>query len=145
LILKLQIHFGLTKEEAIKFKIQRYSASDKTLYLSKLVSYNNKDRLIRIYSSEQECILTQLTNEIALHPSLAEKYSKAALMNFYHAELNLYGFSSKASFRATYARNMFDYLVHQQLLSREEAITQIAEEMGLPQIKTIKKWLNHGQ
>jgi len=143
LILKLQICFGLTKEEAVKFKIQLYPGNNKVLYVSKLVSYNNKDRLIRIYSAEQELILTQLLDEIGLHPSLSEKYSKAALMNFYHAELGLYEFSSKISFRATYARNIFDYLVHQQMLSHDEAITQIAQEMGLPQTKTIKKWLSH--
>ena len=143
LILKLQIYFGLTKEEAIKFQVQLYHANNKTLYVSKLVSYNNQDRLIQIYHKEQESLLTQLAEEIGLHPSLAEKYSRVALMNFYHAELNLYEFSSKTSFRSTYARNMFDYLVHQQLLSQEEAITQIAQEMGLPQTKTIRKWLNH--
>ena len=143
LILKLQIYFGLTKEEASRFRIQLYQGGDNLLYVSKSVSYNNQDRLLHIYWPEQEIILKELADEISLKLSLAEKYNKAALMNLYHAELTLSGVSSKTSFRENYARSMFDYLVHQQLLSKDDAIAQIADEMGLSNSKKIKEWLSN--
>ena len=142
-ILKLQIYFGLTKQEAIKFRIQPYQAVKNALYISKSVSHNNKDRLISLHFPEQERLLKQLSDELGLELSLSEKYDKVTLVNLYNTELVLVNHSSKTSFRALYARNLFDYLVNQQQLTKKEALVEIAGEMGLSDLKLIRDWLSN--
>ncbi len=141
-ILKLQIYFGLTKQEAIKFRIQPYQAVKNALYISKSVSHNNKDRLISLHFPEQEQLLSQLAIELGLKLSLSEKYDKVTLVNLYNTELVLANHSSKTSFRALYARNLFDYLVNQQQLTKKEALVEIAGEMGISDLKLIRDWIS---
>ena len=141
-ILRLQIYFGLTKQEAVKFRIQPYQAVKNSLYISKSVSHNNKDRLISLHFPEQEQLLKQLADELGLKLSLSEKYDKVTLVNLYNTELVLANHSSKTSFRAFYARNLFDYLVNQQQLTKKEALLEIAGEMGLSDLKLIRDWLS---
>ncbi len=123
-ILKLQIYFGLTKQEAIKFRIQPYQTVKNALYISKSVSHNNKDRLISLHFPEQEQLIKQLADELGLELSLSEKYDKVTLVNLYNTELVLANHSSKTSFRALYARNLFDYLINQQQLTKKKLLSK---------------------
>jgi len=95
----LQWYFWLTKEEVVRFRLQRYAGDKAKLYLSKLVSYNNQDRLIPLYHPEQEEVLTRFTAAVGTSLSLAEKYSAPDVIRLYCAEFHLYGLSSKIPFR----------------------------------------------
>ncbi len=143
LMIQLQALLGLTKQEAIKFQLQSYHhAENKVLYVSKRVSHDNKDRLILIRSQAQEEVIHLLSTELDQKNSLQDKYNKVTLVNLYNAELAILNHSPTLPFRAVYARNLLDYFVNQQQLSQKDAVAQIAQEMGISDLSTIKNWLH---
>ena len=48
----------------------------------------------------------------------------------------------RSSRHAAYAKQLFDYRIHQQHLSKAEAITQIAEEIGIVSLHPLYDFLN---
>lgn len=142
IIIKFQLLFGLTKEEAIHFRIQRYNEIEPLVFVAKKVASNNRDRLIPVYSPEQEDVLLQLSSELDLTLSLAEKYSKVNLISLYHSEFALYGFSSKEPLRSIYTKNRLNYLLQQKNLSKKDALLQLSRETGV-RLKTIREWIAH--
>jgi len=141
LLVELQWYFGLTKEEAVRFRLQRYAGDEAKLYLSKPVSYNNQDRLIPLYHPEQEEVLARLTQAVGGSLSLAEKHSATDVIRLYCAELHLYGLSSKIPFRYGYAKHTLPYLLDQGL-PKKSALASIAEAMGITRIQTIEEWVH---
>ena len=46
------------------------------------------------------------------------------------------------SHEIVYAKQLFDYFVHQEQLCKTEAVIQIAGEMGISNLNMIYHWLN---
>ena len=107
------------------------------------MAHDNKDRLIMLRFPDQDEVIQLLASELDQKNSLMDKYDKVTLVNLYNAELTLTQCSPMMPFRAIYARNLFDYFVNQQQLTKKDALHQIAHEMGVSDLSTIKNWIDH--
>ena len=143
LIINLQVHLGLTKNEAINFRLQPYGETKKQYYVAKAIAHDNRDRLIEIRFPEQEHVLEELSNKLDMKLSLSAKYHLALLTRVYTGELALAGYQSNYPFRLAYAQRLYKYLTTQEKLTEKEAINKIVLEMGVVETRIIKKWITY--
>ena len=143
LILKLQIYFGLTKSEALDFKIQIYTYETKTLFVHKSVSHNGKDRMIEMRTAAQENVIHDLSEALGYKLSLSDKFNKTDLLHLYHSELMLINLLPNTSYRSLYARSLYQFLINNNKLTRKEAIKKIVFDMGMSESRTIIDWIGH--
>lgn len=144
LLLKLQIYFGLTKNEAIHFKVQPYkvqASQNNYLLVSGNIASNNKTRLCCIYSPEQEETIKELFNELGSFLSLSEKFNHRVISNIYSSELAILECSALTPFRSIFARNRYQYLISKNQFNSKESIKVISDEMGISEKNIIKGWL----
>lgn len=141
LMVNLQIHFGLTKNEAIKFGIQLYN--NQSLLISKRVSHSHQDRMLIVRTEEQKNLMEVLALELGEYFSLSEKYDQKMLINLYNAELYFLGYSINAAFRAIYAKQEYQYLTTVEGKTKHEAIADISQAMHAFNTRLIKHWVTH--
>lgn len=131
-IIQMQALLGLSAHEAMDFRLQPY---DQVLYIAKAVSHGNKDRLVPIRFPDQLALIKTF-----LPASLSDRYTKPLVTKLYHAELVLLGVEIDTAFKSVYAKRSFRDLIPST--TPKLAIQQIAKEMGIMSVQTIKRWVH---
>lgn len=138
LIIGLQMHFGLTKNEVLYLDLSTCIAFTDTLFIQKRHAHNSHDRLIPVVTSKQKVLLEILTQQLGEHAQLAEAYPVKSLDYLYYGELGLLGYSPHTPFRKYYIQQRYAQLSAMPL---SDCIDKISEEMGLSDQRDIKKWI----
>lgn len=143
LAINLQVFFGLTKNEALQFRIQIYEGTIKRCFIAKLISHDNKDRFIEIRFPEQELIINELANVIDSKLSLSNKYGLQLMSRLYASELHFVECPNNYPFRFIYAKKLFNYFLQHENISNKDALNKVALEMGIIDKRIMKKWINY--
>lgn len=143
LILRLQIYFGLTKSEAVRFRVQLYNNYENLIFIPKDIAHNNKDRIIIMHSDNQEKVIEDLLDELGDKLSLVEKVGHRTPVDLYNAELKYIDHSTKTPFRSLYARQEYEHLSNAENLPHKESIKRICGQMGISEVKVVKSWVNN--
>jgi hypothetical protein len=145
IILRLQIYFGLTRNEAIQFDITSVDSEQQYLIIRKKYAHNSIDRLIPIYSFGQKDILQQLQVLLGNAYRLADLVDTRIIYYLYYGELGLGGYKTHAPFRKLYINTRYQSLAQINANSDITILKQIAKEMGLSDIRQVKKWIKYNE
>jgi hypothetical protein len=143
-MLKLQMLFGLTKPESLRFVYYPLDSQNKFIRISKSVAHNQRDRVIPIIKEEQKALIVEFQQFVSEKLSLENLASKTTLLAIYHSELLFNAVASNTLFRAAYAEDRYQYLVNQQL-SKPSVLKQLSQELGLTDVKKIQSWVSYEQ
>ena len=128
IILQLQIEFGLTKIEALRLR----PASDinkSDLIVSKVISYNRKERFIAIYRPSQKEVIKKLNALLQERNCISDFATERHILNLYNAELAIQGVDYNANFRIVYANTRLAELQRKKV-DRNDAYRILMDEMG---------------
>ncbi len=126
-LIDLQVHFGLTKLEAIR--LNPYATYvDHTLLIHRNIAHNQQDRMIPVITKAQERCLND-REIIAKESHLLKRDNLNALMSqLYRAECQDAGIHPKTPFRKCYAQSRLATLQH--TLDEPRALLTLCDEMG---------------
>lgn len=144
LMLKLQMLIGLTKTESIRFAYYPFDDQGKHLRISKSVAHNHRDRVIPIVNQSQKILIDEFKGFVGNKFSLENMASKTTLLGIYNHELLWQGVASNANFRATYARERYQYLINEKIVC-QVIIKQLSQELGLTDLRKIRSWVSYEQ
>ncbi|HAT2147265.1 phage integrase N-terminal domain-containing protein [Legionella pneumophila] len=130
LIMALQIHFGLTFQEAIHFKTSEH-VKHGYLWIA--------ERIIPICTEEQQAILHELEQLITEKQSLIKKYGQQYIRISWHSALKRHKLPSNRSWRYWYAKQRLVSLLPE--VGYTEACLTIRQEMGIKSRNTLNLYL----
>lgn len=138
LILLLQIKFGLTFAEAIRF-MPDIHANENGLWLTREITRNSLDRTIKYNNEEQRTIIQSLLTYLGSCTSALSRFGYSDVRLSYRIALKRVGLKSSVNYRAVYARNRFIEL--SQNMKKNLARELIIDEMGISPA-TLWRFLN---
>lgn len=130
LIMALQIHFGLTYQEAIHFKISIHVQNNQLMI---------SDRIIPICTESQQAILNEVTQLMHEGMGLIKKYGQQYLRIFWHSDLKRHKLPSNRSWRYWYAKQRFEMLLPEN--GYNLTCQTIRQEMGIKSRNTLCLYL----
>ena len=137
----LQYHFGLKKNEALRFN--RFMIRESMIEIPRSISYNKKDRRIPIVTPEQITLTIQFRNTPENILPLNQKMLRA-LSNIHNTALKTYHITHPDYFRHLYILNRFTALLSN--MPELEALKTVSTESGyyhLTQVREIIKCLKN--
>lgn len=134
-LLGLQIHFGLTRSEAMRLNPSIHVREDK-VRLTREITSNSEDRVIPIITKEQHLILDELQEDMNLIQSHGYDTVRVAWQN----ELRHLRLPTKKSYRYLYAKHRFKQLENQ--LTHYKLQLLIMDEMAIKSRTTLWGYLN---
>lgn len=126
-IIALQLHFGLTKLEAIQLGSIRGS-NDKILLIERTIAHNKKDRVIPITTRIQASSLSERKTLAQTSQLLKHQDASSLINNLYTAECGDAGINPKTPFRRRYAQNRLKIL--EKTRDKQSALLALCIEMG---------------
>lgn len=127
MIMALQIHFGLTFQEATRFKLSTHVRNEQLII---------SNRVIPIDTDTQRLILAEFAQLIGVM-SLFHKYGQESLQLAWHVELKQHQLPGNRTWRYWYAKQRLALLLSQA--GYTQACQMIREEMGIKSRNTL--WL----
>lgn len=139
ILLKLQIHFGLTLSEAMRL-VPDVHIQDHALWLTREITSNSQDRNIPLRSEIQKLILQELFTLTGPALNLISSQGYDAVRHAYRKGLADIKLPSKQSYRYLYAQMLYEQL--SPILRHYEIILLLMREMGLQSRVTLWGYLN---
>ena len=140
LLLSLQIYFGLTFSEAIRF-LPDVHIQQNTLWITREIASNSKDRVVPLRTAHQAKILQELLALIGPEECLMSSLGYDAIRHTYRKNLIHLKLPTQKSYRYLYAQ-----IMHKELFPhfRNYEFTQLLmREMGLQSRITLWGYLHH--
>jgi hypothetical protein len=134
-LLGLQIHFGLTRSEAMRINPSIHVRAEK-LWLTREITFNSRDRVIPILTKEQHLLLNQLKGE----KNLIELYGYDAVRLAWQQELCQLKLPVQKSYRYFYAQQRYEQLKNN--LTHYKLQLLIMDEMAIKSRTTLWGYLN---
>ena len=134
LLFSLQIKFGLTLREAMHLT-PNIHIDGNTLWVTRELSINHKDRVVPIVTQQQQEILAKLNKITGQNQSLAKQFGVRHTTLAYRFALSAFNLSTRISYRYLYAKARFAELCLQdnKIYSRKRVI----QEMGINKTSTV--------
>lgn len=139
LLTGLQIQFGLTLSEAMRFNAD-FHIQDHSLWITREIATNSQDRFIPIRNDVQVALLQAFTTLVEDDGNLINTMGYQTLLCSYKLELSRLKLSSIKNFRYLYARNLKQQM--QSVINSYELTWLIMEEMGLSSRTTVWNYLH---
>lgn len=133
----LQSHFGLTRFEAIHL-IPNIHIKEDSLWVTREISSNSKDRIIPIHSQIQKEIIDAIHTHIKLSENLIACLGEAQLKLVYQYAMKKAGLPTGIQYRYLYAKARLQELCD---ASKKLAISIIKEEMSITAASTFWSYL----
>lgn len=134
-LLGLQIHFGLTRSEAMRLNPSIHVREDKVRPTREITS-NSEDRAIPIITAEQQLIIDELQED----KNLIELYGYDTVRVAWKNELRHLRLPTQKSYRYLYAQHRFKQLESQ--LTHYKLQLLIMDEMAIKSRTTLWGYLN---
>ena len=134
-LLGLQIHFGLTRSEAMRINPSIHVRAEK-LWLTREMTFNSRDRVIPILTKEQRLLLNQMKGE----KNLIELYGYDAVRLAWQQELRHLKLPPQKSYRYIYAKQRYEQLKNK--LTHYKLQLLIMDEMAIKSRTTLWGYLN---
>lgn len=135
-ILALQVQFGLTFGEAIRF-VPDIHVQEEGLWITREIAFNSEDRNIPLRHDEQKSLLEAIIQHTKGHRSLLQQHGAEAIRYHWHTALAKQKLSSNKSYRFLYAQALQKALV--STLGNYRTSWVIRDEMGVKSRNTV--WL----
>lgn len=126
-LIALQLHFGLTKLEAIRVN-PTSTANDNILLIERTIAHNKKDRTIPIITNSQNSTLNERKIITKTSQLLKQQESYSLINQLYTAECHDAGIDPKTPFRRHYAQARLNILKKTQ--DKQSALLVLCKEMG---------------
>ncbi len=139
LLLNLQIHFGLTLSEAIRLT-PGIHVWEKTLWLTREITFNSMDRIVPIRFELQADILSEFKSITKNQHTLIKLYGYRALCFAWSKALKSLRIPVKKSCRYLYAQFIYEQLT--PTYRNDELTSLLMDEMGLKSRTAIWNYLN---
>ena len=139
LLFSLQIKFGLTLREAMYFT-PGIHIDGNTLWITRELSINHKDRIVPIVTAQQQEIIGKLNQITGQNQSLAKRFGIRHVTLAYRFALSGFNLSTRISYRYLYAKSRFAELcVHHNKIDSRKMVIQ---EMGINKTSSIWKTIH---
>lgn len=137
-IILLQIKFGLTFAEAVRFAPDIHANQD-GLWLTREITRNSLDRTIKYQNEQQQQIIKELSEQLGCCESARSRFGYHEIRALYRVSLGMVGLKSSINYRAIYARERFITLTDE--VQEKKAKEIIMDEMGISS-STLRRFLN---
>ncbi len=126
-LIALQLHFGLTKLEAIRVN-PTCIVNDNILLIQRTIAHNKKDRTIPIVTNGQKSTLSERKILTQTSQLLKQQDTSLLINHLYAAECHDAGIDPKTPFRRHYAQTRLNILKNTR--DKQSALLVLCEEMG---------------
>jgi hypothetical protein len=140
LLLNLQVHFGLTLNEAMRL-IPDVHVQNNNLWLTREITFNSQDRIVPIRSESQAAIISEFNRITRNQHTLIDLYGYRALCFKWSKSLKALRIPVRKSCRYLYAQ-----LIHKQLastLGNDVTLKLLMIEMGLKSRAAVWNYLHN--
>ena len=138
LLINLQICFGLTLSESFRL-IPDIHVRDNSLWLTREITFNSKDRMVPIRQEQQFLVLKSLDEYTNHDQSLISSHGYHVIRHIYRTAIQNIGGNPTQTYRHLYAKQQYHLL--SQTFSRHELIIMIMRELGVSSRTTLWNYL----
>jgi len=139
-LLGMQLHYGLTLSEAMRFCPKVFATSE-SLWITRDIASNSKDRFIPIRSAYQTKLLEKLFALIGSEDNLLSAQGYDAVRYAYRKSMKHLRLPTRKTYRYMYAQMIYAQL--SPALSRPDLMSLIQHEMGLQSQVTLWGYLKN--
>lgn len=137
-LLGMQLHYGLTLSEAMRV-CPKLSTRKESLWITRNVASNSKDRYIPIRSAHQTILLEKLFELIGEADNLILTRGYDAVRHAYRKSMKLLRLPTRKAYRYVYAKMLYEHL--SPSLEKPKLMLLIEREMGLQSHVTLWGYL----
>jgi len=138
LILSLQIEFGLTLSESMRFNPDLH-IKEGYIMLTRDITYDSKDRVIIIYCETQRKLIIKARQILETNSSPIFQFGYSSVRERYRFEIKRIRLTPSVNYRYVYAKNRMNFLTETH--NKDTAFNVIIDEMSISKC-TLRRYLH---